>query len=171
LADEYDIKYFWHAVKDWKIWVNLLITIGYIVSPLPPSLPLCQLTLPGIYTPLYSISLFLPTIVRTLGYTNNMAQLMTVPPYVVACIVCIASGFMADRFKTRGVFLIGNNCITLMGLIMLITSHNPQVKYAGTFFLAAGAYTTSPQGVAWTGNNIGGSMKRGVGIAMQVGFG
>lgn len=23
LADEFDMKYFWHAVKDWKIWVHM----------------------------------------------------------------------------------------------------------------------------------------------------
>lgn len=45
LADEYDTKYMFHALKDWKIWVHMFITIG-------------------IYTPLYSVSLFMPTIVR-----------------------------------------------------------------------------------------------------------
>lgn len=30
LDDEYDLKYFWHAVKDWKIWVHMLITIGSV---------------------------------------------------------------------------------------------------------------------------------------------
>jgi hypothetical protein len=39
------------------------------------------------------------------------------------------------------------------------------------FFFACGIYPNVPQGVAWNGNNIGGSMKRGVGIAMHVGFG
>jgi len=42
LADEFDMKYVKHALMDWKIWVHMFITIG-------------------IYTPLYSISLFLPT--------------------------------------------------------------------------------------------------------------
>jgi hypothetical protein len=42
LADEFDLKYMWDAFKDWKIYVHMFITIG-------------------IYTPLYSISLFLPT--------------------------------------------------------------------------------------------------------------
>jgi hypothetical protein len=28
LADEYHTKYFWSAVKDWKIYVHMLITIG-----------------------------------------------------------------------------------------------------------------------------------------------
>jgi hypothetical protein len=28
LADEYHFKYFKAAVKDWKIWVHMFITIG-----------------------------------------------------------------------------------------------------------------------------------------------
>jgi hypothetical protein len=34
-----------------------------------------------------------------------------------------------------------------------------------------GIYPNVPMGVAWNGNNIGGSTKRAVGIAMHVGFG
>lgn len=41
----------------------------------------------------------------------------------------------------------------------------------GCFFYAMGIYLNGPQGVAWNGNNIGGTVKRGVGIAMHVGFG
>lgn len=59
----------------------------------------------------------------------------------------------------------------MIGFVMLIASHNNSVKYAGCFFLATGIYPNVPQGVAWNGNNIGGSLKRGVGIAMHVGFG
>ena len=92
LADEFRMQYFWDAVKDWKIWVHMFITIG-------------------IYTPLYSFSLFLPTIVKTLGYTNETAQLMTVPPYVVACVFCIGGGFMADRQKRRGIYMICFNIV------------------------------------------------------------
>jgi hypothetical protein len=88
LADGFAIRYALDALKDWKIWVNCFITVG-------------------IFTPLYSVSLFLPTIVKGLGYTNNKAQLMTVPPYVVACVFCIGCGYFADRFQQRGVFQIG----------------------------------------------------------------
>ena len=87
LADEFDLKYVKHAFSDWKIWVHMVITIG-------------------IYTPLYSISLFMPTIVKTLGYTNETAQLMTVPPYIAACICCISGGFLADRAGHRGLYMI-----------------------------------------------------------------
>ncbi|KAH7021930.1 major facilitator superfamily transporter [Ilyonectria destructans] len=152
LADEFDMKYFWDAIKDWKIWVHMFITIG-------------------IYTPLYSYSLFLPTIVRTLGYSNETAQLMTVPPYVVACVVCVAGGYVADRHGQRGIYMIGFGLLSIVGFVMLIASHNNTVKYIGCFLAAAGVFPNVPQGVAWNGNNIGGSVKRGVGIAMHIGFG
>lgn len=54
---------------------------------------------------------------------------------------------------------------------MQLASKNNHIKYAGTFLCVSGIYPNVPQGVAWNGNNIGGSLKRGVGIAMHVGFG
>ncbi|KAK3377471.1 putative nicotinamide mononucleotide transmembrane transporter protein [Podospora didyma] len=152
LADEFSTVYFWDAVKDWKIWVHMFITIG-------------------VYTGLYSYSLFLPTIVASLGYSNNTAQLMTVPPYVVACVFCVGAGWLADRLKQRGLFMIFFMGMAIVGLVLLMSTQAPAVKYVGCFFLASGIYPNVPQGVAWNGNNIGGSLKRGVGIAMHVGFG
>jgi cyanate permease len=88
LSDQFDIKFMWDAFKDWKIYIHMLITIG-------------------IYTPLYSISVFMPTIVRGLGYTNEIAQLMTVPPYIVACLFTIGGGWAADKHGQRGVYMMG----------------------------------------------------------------
>jgi len=54
---------------------------------------------------------------------------------------------------------------------MLLVSHNNHVKYAGTFFAASGIYPNVPGITCWNANNIGGSTKRSVGMAMQVGMG
>lgn len=155
LADEFDFRYFWDALKDWKIYVHMFITIG-------------------IYTPLYSISLFLPTIIRVMGngqYSAEQSQLLSVPPYVVACFFTIGAGFLADRWKMRGPFMIFFEGIAIIGWVLLISSGKPTQQYIGTFFCVSGIYPLIPLGVAWNGNNIGGSLKRGVGIAMHVGFG
>lgn len=149
LDDKFDKKYIVDALKDWKIWVMCAITIG-------------------IFTPLYCISLFLPSIVKGLGYKDGTAQLMSAPPYIVACFCCIVAGYSADKLKSRGVFIIGLNTLAVIGTIMLAVSHNDQVKYAGTFFLASGIYSNVPAITAWNGNNVGGSCKRSVGMAMQV---
>ncbi len=121
LSDEFDLKYVGQALKDWKIWIMAIIALGT-------------------FTALYSVSLFLPTIIKELGYADNAAQLLTVPPYVLACICTVAGSFFADKFGQRGVFLLGFELVAIVGFIMLITSDDPHVQYAGTFFAAAGNY-------------------------------
>lgn len=88
LPDEFDLKYVKHALKDWKIWWHMVMTIG-------------------LYTPPYAFALFAPTIVRDLGYTDNSAQLMSAPPYVVACLLCVLSGYFADKHGQRGIYIFG----------------------------------------------------------------
>lgn len=54
---------------------------------------------------LSSISIFLPSIIKTLGYTNAKAQLMTVPPYACAGVVMLLVAKASDRMKVRGPFV------------------------------------------------------------------
>jgi len=68
-------------------------------------------------------------------------------------------------------FLMGFCSLALVGYILLISSNIPAAQYTGTFLAACGVYPMIPIMVMWNGNNIGGSTKRGVGIAMQIGFG
>ncbi|KAL3427527.1 high-affinity nicotinic acid transporter [Phlyctema vagabunda] len=152
LSNEYNTKYVFDALKDWKIYIHMLICMAG-------------------FCPIYSISLFLPTIIRNMGYSANSAQLMSVPPYVAACFFTIIASYAADKAKQRGVFMLGFQATAVLGFSMLVGTGKPHVQYAGTFFAAIGIYPQIPLGMAWNGNNIGGSLKRGVGIAMQVGCG
>jgi MFS family permease len=151
LADEYNVKFVWDALKDWKIYVFSLI--GSCLS-----------------LPVYSVSLFMPTIVKSLHYKDTTAQLMTTPPYIVACAVCITGGFLADKTRMRGPFMIAFFCVGMIGFLILILASEAKTKYIGCFFVASGIYPSVPQGIAWLSNNIGGSLKRSIGIAMFVMF-
>jgi hypothetical protein len=146
---DFSLKYAWQAIKDWKIYIHMLIGVGG-------------------FCPIYSFALFLPTIVKNMGYTANNAQLMTVPPYVCATIFTIGLNYAADRFRQRGVFLLGCQVIAITGFALLAGSGKPSVQYAGTVLAAIGIYPQIPLGLAWNSGNMGGTMKRGVGIAMQV---
>ncbi|KAF4494161.1 allantoate permease [Fusarium agapanthi] len=152
LAEEFEMKYVWDAFKDWKIWVHMLIATGT-------------------FTGVYSYSLFLPTIIRDLGYSSTTAQLMSTPPYLVACFVCVVAGWWADKIQQRGIFMIVFITMAGLGLILLMTVCHSGVRYFGCFLLASGIFPSVPQGIAWNSNNIGGSLKRGVGIAMNVSCG
>jgi hypothetical protein len=51
---------------------------------------------------LYAFSLFLPTIVKGMGYKSIHAQLLSVPPYAVAAVMTVTVGFIADKTRMRG---------------------------------------------------------------------
>lgn len=91
LSDEFNMRYFWDAVKDKK-------TYGYMV------------VLFGSTTSTYSLSMFLPTIIKNMGYTAEASQLLSAPPYVAACILALTVGVVADRLKTRGIFIVVCHC-------------------------------------------------------------
>lgn len=58
----------------------------------------------------------------------------------------------------------------MLGFAILAGVDNLGARYFACFLVTSGIYPNVPQGVAWNGNNIGGSLKRAVGIAMHVGF-
>ena len=68
--------------------------------------------------PLYGISLFLPTIIKTLGYTSSTSQLMTVPVYVVAAILAVISAWCSDRVGKRSPFIIPLLGVMIVGFVM-----------------------------------------------------
>lgn len=57
----------------------------------------------GVDGSLYAFSLFVPTIIQSIGYRATHAQLLSVPPYAVAAVVTITVGFIADKTRMRGI--------------------------------------------------------------------
>ncbi|KAM3087060.1 hypothetical protein ACMFMF_000992 [Clarireedia jacksonii] len=150
--EEFKMKYFWAAVKDYKMWLGMFIYMGADM-------------------PLYAFSLFLPTIVAEMGYTSTHAQLLTVPPYACAAFLTIVIGLLADRTKQRGLC---NICVSILGVIgfgMLLGSQNAHIKYAGTFLGALGIYPCIANTITWVSNNIEGVYKRGIVLGFVIGWG
>ncbi|KAH8832715.1 major facilitator superfamily domain-containing protein [Flagelloscypha sp. PMI_526] len=126
----------------------------------------------GLLIPVYAIALFLPSIVNQLGYSAAKAQLLTIPPFVAGCLMTILIGFLSDKFKLRGPFIVGMASISLIGYIVLYTQpKHAGASYAGAFLCAVGVYPTIAVDLAWAGSAAGGDMDRGVLIAMVIGMG
>ncbi|KAI1310479.1 major facilitator superfamily domain-containing protein [Xylaria venustula] len=151
-AEEFEWKYVWAAFKDWQIWVNIFVYWGIVC-------------------PLYGISLFLPTIIKNLGYVSSTAQLLTVPIYVVAAILAVVVAYLSDRVGKRSPFILTCLCVIIVGYILCISTSTPGVVYAGVFIIAAGIYPGFAGNIAWLSNNLSGSYKRSAGMAIQIGAG
>ncbi|KAK0214782.1 MFS general substrate transporter [Armillaria fumosa] len=130
-GEKFKMKYIKQSLLDWKTWVGMM-------------------TFAGSAMPLYAFSLFLPSIINEVSYTATRANLLTVPIYVLACIVTCIVGFFGDRRGQRAA-----------GYIILIASRSAPLSYFATFLAAC----------AWFSNNIEGTYKRGVTLAMLISFG
>ncbi|BEJ15846.1 hypothetical protein CspHIS471_0504510 [Cutaneotrichosporon sp. HIS471] len=149
---EFKMKFVWDAFLDWKVWLNAIMFHG----------ALC---------PLYTFSLFSPTLVANLGYSAAQAQLMSVPPYVVAAFFTVAAGWLSDRLKMRGVITIFGAAVSALGYILLLAHVNTSVDYFALFLASSGIYPLIPVITAWGSNNAGGSLKKGVATAIIVSLG
>ncbi|GEQ69243.1 hypothetical protein JCM33374_g2914 [Metschnikowia sp. JCM 33374] len=152
---ENDKRWILAVFADWQSWCMLMVYYGVVV-------------------PLYGISLFTPTIIKSLGHTNTKAQLMSVPIYVVASIYSIAQAWMSDRVGLRSPFLSFNFVCMAIGYTVCICVDprtNPRVIYAASYIIAIGMYPAFPLVVIWFSNNLSGSYKRAVGMAFQIGIG
>lgn len=117
------------------------------------------------------ISLFMPTILKDLGWTATKAQLYTVPPYVCACCVAIAVAFVSDKTNRRGIYLAAFTFLAIAGFAILRWATDPNVRYAGVFLITLGAFPGGPGFLSWAMNNASGPAIRAVSGAYVVTLG
>jgi hypothetical protein len=60
--------------------------------------------------------------------------------------------------------------VGLVGYIVLYTQVHAGAAYVGAILAAMGVYPTIAVILAWAGGNAGGSLKRGVALAMVIGI-
>ncbi|EJD40556.1 high-affinity nicotinic acid transporter, partial [Auricularia subglabra TFB-10046 SS5] len=134
--EKFKWAYVFDAFADWQLYLHILVFMSIV-------------------TPIYGISLFLP--VSRFGYTREVTQLLTVPPYIFATIMIVVFAHYSDKLKIRAPFI-------LAGQLVSIVRHF-------AIFLCCAIYPTFPLTVAWLGNNVAGQYKRGVSMGAQIGIG
>ncbi|KAE8138877.1 major facilitator superfamily domain-containing protein [Aspergillus pseudotamarii] len=154
-ATEFRMKYVIDALLDWQIYVSIIVYWG-------------------ITCPLYGISLFLPSIIKDLGYTSSTAQLLTVPIYITAAVVAVVAAWLSDRRKQRSPFVLFFMGLIAAGFIIVLASTGrgvPGVVYFGVFVSVVGIYPAFPGNITWLSANLAGDYKRASGMAIQIGLG
>lgn len=120
---------------------------------------------------LYSLSLFLPTIIAGLGFQTWQAQLMTIPPNVLASFSIWTTVYFSSKYNVRAPFIIGAAIVSIIGYILLIACTSPGLQYFGVHLAAAGVYTGNSLLLSWPGENVSGQAKRAVAVALQISVG
>ncbi|ORY88082.1 major facilitator superfamily domain-containing protein [Leucosporidium creatinivorum] len=144
--------HFFNAVKDWRVYCYMLIYIG-------------------VAEPLYSLALFVPTIIANLGtFTRPQAMLLSTPPYFLAFFVTLASALYSDRIGHRGYFNVFWMSVAALGYIILLAvdpRKHPAPAYFAVFLAVTGVAPCISGTITWCGNNIGPTLKRATGMGMM----
>ncbi|CUS08909.1 unnamed protein product [Tuber aestivum] len=109
-----------------------------------------------------SFSLFLPTILSALGWRATKAQLLTVPPYIVACCFSLAIARLSDRYRRRGILVLFCSMLTLTGYAILASVDEANIKYMAVFFASSGSFPLGVTFLSWGLNNAAGPSIRAV---------
>ena len=101
-----------------------------------------------------------------MNFTSIDAQGLTAPPYFLSFLICIATTYLADRVRQRGLIIVGLSIMGGVGYVLLATVRTVAVRYLGVFLAAAGVFPAIANLLPWVLNNQGSDVKRGVGIAV-----
>ena len=98
---------------------------------------------------------------------------MSIPIYIVACILAIAIGYLSDRHRHRYLWAMLGLVIASVGYILLLCQNTVSVgvRYFAVYLITAGGYVTQPIVLVWLMNNLAGHYKRSIGAAVQIGLG
>ncbi|KAE9382118.1 MFS general substrate transporter [Stipitochalara longipes BDJ] len=139
------------TAKDWKLWYVLFFNI-------------CA-SIPG-----QAFSVFLPLVVKGLGYKSITANLMSVPPYICGAVGLYIFALHSDYRRERGFHILGGLLLCLVGLIITVTVSHQQSRYAGLCILTFGSYVSAPLTAAWLSGNTPEPGKRSLVLGVN-GFG
>ncbi|KAF7292812.1 MFS general substrate transporter [Mycena indigotica] len=117
-----------------------------------------------------TVSYFLPTLIKNLGYTAINAQGMTVAPYAAGWFAVVFQAWHSDKTRDRGYHVMVSTITSFVGYIILATSvqKSTGAAYFALFLVVGANYSLFPLVMSWAANTFSPTSKRGVGTAFIV---
>lgn len=113
--------------------------------------------------PLQSVQLFLPVIIKRLGYDTVKTNLYTVAPNVSGAVMLLILAFCSDWTRWRFPFVALGFLFTFIGMVIFVSIDVPRdinVAYFASFMMTWGTSAPSVLLDAWYNNNIASEGKR-----------
>ncbi|KAJ7696510.1 MFS general substrate transporter [Mycena rosella] len=118
------------------------------------------------------LSLFMPTVIATLGhFTVVESQLRTVPPYLVGAVWAVVTAYVSFRVKQRAAPVFVSGAFMVLGYAIAVGTKNSQARYAACFFSIMGGSPIAPLELAWGTDNAAPDTIRAVVTALIPGLG
>ncbi|TDZ16112.1 putative transporter [Colletotrichum orbiculare MAFF 240422] len=127
-----------------------------------------------------SFSMFLPTLITSMGFKRLDASLMTAPPNLVALIFTVAMCLWSRRTRKTALQLNICSAVGVFGYMLLIIGAkvgpspdvtNEKIQYTGCFFVAMAVNATPPLALTWLSNNASPHYVRAIALGFVLSVG
>ncbi|KAF7319347.1 MFS domain-containing protein [Mycena chlorophos] len=123
-----------------------------------------------------SMSYFLPTVIKNLGFNPITTQGLTAAPYAAAFVVNLIQTAHSDKSRQRGFHMMLAAALSFTGYTILLVAVSAsgggmrdasaaRYGYFALFLVVIGNSSLVPLVFAWTANTLAPTSKRGIGIA------
>ncbi|HUO03426.1 MAG TPA: MFS transporter, partial [Rhizomicrobium sp.] len=120
---------FWEMIADKRIWVFILPDFSIVIG-------------------LYGMGLWMPQMIKALGFSNFETGFLVALPYVASMIAMVALGISSDRRKERTWHVAGACFAGALGLLGAVLLHGALLVMISFCVAAAGIY--GALAVFWT---------------------
>lgn len=96
-----------------------------------------------------SLPVFLPSILRDMGYTSINAQGLSAPPYFLSFLTSVFTPWIADRYQQRGLMIAFLSIVGCTGYILLATCSAVSSRYIGVWMAASGVFPCIANILPW----------------------
>ncbi|KAL4894013.1 major facilitator superfamily domain-containing protein [Aspergillus ambiguus] len=115
---------------------------------------------------------FFPSVVETLGFSKVNTLLLTVPPYIVALIVCILNNWSADRLRNSSFHIVWPLAVAIVGFIVAAATLNTGARYFAMILMVGGGHGSNAVLLAWAQKTmLRPRIKRAASVAFVNAFG
>ncbi|KAF9445028.1 MFS general substrate transporter [Macrolepiota fuliginosa MF-IS2] len=115
---------------------------------------------------LFGLAIFIPSIIKSLGFSPIKSQLLSVGPFATGFFVALFSSLISDRYNVRAIPIIISAILSATGFIIFLSTTRTFVLYGSLFLAVSGAYSISPISSAWASNNSEPHYRRATAIAL-----
>lgn len=95
-----------------------------------------------------------PTVVGTLGYSNIISLLLTVPPYVLGVMTTFINAWHADRTGERYFHITLPLYFAVIAFIIAASTTTTAPRYVAMMMMVPGVYTGYVVALAWISNTL-----------------
>lgn len=102
-----------------------------------------------------SFQSFLPTVVKTLGYSTTITLALTCPPYLLAAAMAIAMSYTSGRYNERTWHITICKSLIIIGFIIPAVTTNVAARFVAIFIFVTFSFGINNIMLGWTSATLG----------------